>query len=97
MSVQGMDLDPTVLERMRSLAREGASATELVRALCSWLSLGGGERMLIMVYFHQAFSLSIPDVMPLGGWDFFPQANWPASEIDAHFAPILRKWAAPTD
>jgi hypothetical protein len=64
------DIDPTIVQRLRSLAQEGRTVPELLRDIPTKLSPAKVHTLLLAKYMREAFGLSLLDVKPIGGWAF---------------------------
>lgn len=63
-----MEADPKILNTLRIQARNGATVADLIGIICRELQIEKDTRLLVFLYMRSAFFLSLPEVLPLGGW-----------------------------
>lgn len=88
------ELDPNVVNSLRSSALEGMPASQLLHLLQSLVRFSNDpcSRSIATCYFCEAFDWWIHEAKPLGAWHFFEGSNWTDQEIDAEYASLLLAW-----
>lgn len=91
MSNQIRQLDPATIENLRNMARQGRSASEMVRELRRCLE---PEAYIVMVlnYFREAFRLTLADVKPIAAFTRNKQREIEnEARLDALLVPAILK------
>ena len=81
------DPKPEVIQEMRNLADGGATVRELVAVIQRRIGLKGDAVVPILWYFMNAFSLTLPEVLPLREW----LGSSADKEIDSIIMPAIEK------
>jgi hypothetical protein len=63
-----MIIDPVIIEKLRTLAKDGATVPALMSIIWMELEMESIVNPVVFIYLREAFSLSLPDISPLGGW-----------------------------
>ncbi len=82
-------LDSDLIEEMQALVEGGGCVVDVVAMLRENLRLERGARFPILVYLAEAFSLSVKDVKPLGGWRGFPGGTKSDEEVNDIFEKLI--------
>lgn len=92
------NLDVEVLLTLRRLAKQGAGLTELLDAVRYGCG-GSDQRLLVIAYFKEAFSLKLQDAMRLGALDRFERGGHSEKEMDATIRKLIEEarpfWSCP--
>jgi hypothetical protein len=62
------DAKPEVIQELRNLADRGATVRELVALIQNRVGLKEDAILPVLWYFMSAFSLTLPEVLPLREW-----------------------------
>ncbi len=81
------DPKPEVIQEMRNLADQGATVRELVAVVHKKTGLKEDAVIPVMWYFMNAFSLTLPEVLPLREW----LGSNDDKEIDSIIMPAIEK------
>ena len=76
-----------IVEAMRDLADQGKGVRELVRCVQSELGLKHDALLPVLWYFMNAFSLTLPEVLPIREW----MGTKNDKEIDSIILPAIEK------
>lgn len=76
-------LNEHLLDSLRSLARRGASPSQMLRALISSLEPDTPDRQTLVRYFTEAFGFTEGQAYPIFGWS--PAGTGPLSDSDLDY------------
>ena len=62
------DFDPTIIERLRDMARQGDTAPQMLREVERRLAPFPPHFLTLVRYLREAFSLSVGQVKSMSGW-----------------------------
>jgi len=81
------DPKPEVIQELRSLADKGATVRELVVLVQKRVGLNEDALLPVLWYFMNAFSLTLPEVLPIREW----LGTKNDKEIDSIILPAIEK------
>ncbi|WP_044640134.1 hypothetical protein [Risungbinella massiliensis] len=84
-------LDAEIIDHLRQLARNGKSVEEMLRYLIGVLQLTKDSRLIVILYFKEAFLLRLGDISKLGAWNFFEGGTWDIEMIEDEIKPLINK------
>ncbi len=88
-------IDPAVVNRLRTLAREGRTVSALLEEITNRLGLSGSHPLLLARYMREAFGLSLLEVKPIGGWSPGGSGELSDAQLDELLMPGIdanRDW-----
>jgi hypothetical protein len=85
------ELDQGVVQYLRTLARNGASASELLRALGSRLAPAEPHKLTVLKYMRESFGLTLQEASPVAGWSADGTGELGDRDIDAFVGPDIRR------
>jgi hypothetical protein len=85
------ELDQAVVLYLRSLARKGASASQLLRALKSKLAPEGPHKLTLLKCMRESFGLTLPEASPIAGWSADGTGELADKDDDAFVGPEIRR------
>lgn len=91
-------VDQDLVQKLRQMARTGASVCDMIVAISDKLKMGNDIQLLVIAHLRAAFRLGISEVSPVGAWSFFPGGTWSREQIEAEIMPLIlrnrAKWDA---
>jgi hypothetical protein len=85
------ELDPAILCRLRILAREGETASQMLREITRHLAPEKPHKVTLIKYMRAAFSLTLQQTSPIAGWSAGGPAELQDSELDKFVMPEIMK------
>jgi hypothetical protein len=83
------NLDPTLVERLRELARQGRTVAEMVHYLQASLDPRDNYFLKILLYFKSAFSLSLREARNIEGAHCMGNEALTDDELDSLLRPLI--------
>jgi hypothetical protein len=85
------ELNQAVILYLRSLARSGASASQLLRALASKLAPEDTHKLTLIKYMRESFGLTLQEASPIAGWSPDGTGELGDADLDAFVGPDIRR------
>jgi hypothetical protein len=82
-------IDPSRIERLRELAREGRTVAEMVHFLKDTLSSQKNYIIMILIYFEHAFALSLREARNIEGAHCMGNKALTDDELDSILRPLI--------
>jgi hypothetical protein len=82
-------LDASLIDRMRELARQGKSVSEIIDDLRSSLGMDRGFSVLILRYFMRAFKLTLREAREIEGYSSMGGGAISNEDLDALLRPLI--------
>jgi hypothetical protein len=80
-----------IIEQMRAVARSGGDVPAIVSVIMKHPEEPRKTIFLVIVYFMEAFHLSLPEVHPLAGAACLGNAAYTDAEINSLLLPLIRE------
>lgn len=84
-------LDPRIIHRLREMAREGASGSQMLHALIEQLAPVMPDKVTRVRYMREAFALTLRQACSLFGWEPGEQGELKDSQIDCLILPGINE------
>jgi len=80
--------------RIREMARSGHNTISILKFLVEELNLNENSRMIMIIYFQEAFALRLSEAKHVGAWEFFNGGTWNSEMMEAEFGPLLERFCS---
>ena len=87
-------LNPAIVAELRTMAQQGASASQLLRSLHQRLSPEESHKLTVIKYMRQAFGLSLQEASPIAGWAPDGSGELSDAQLDEFVTPEISRHLA---
>jgi hypothetical protein len=87
-------LNVELVQRLRTLARNGSTPSQIARELFRHVDLDPHPRLTALKYLREAFALSLRQVSPVGGWSADGTGELTDAQLDVLLQPEIEQMRA---
>ena len=84
------ELDETSVIHLRTMARDGATASEMLRSLICQFAPKELHQLTLIKYMRESFGLTLQEASPISGWSANGQGELSDSQLDAFLVPEIQ-------
>ena len=83
-------LNPVIVKGLRHYAKENKTIEEMLYYLIEELDLDSNSRIIIFIYFREAFGISLSNIKKIGAWEFFEGGTWHIRDVEEEIWPLIK-------